>query len=113
MKENIRFLIVAILLSAGAVAAPYSVGSMITCNAKGIRQTVYHRPQHYALSPQVDDEQRNHKAEGRQFVDVSMFGKAKSPALLWHRFSFTPHPEFIHWIIKLCRYRVAFILLAL
>lgn len=84
MKENIQFVIAAILLSTGIVLIPCDARTNILLKTSGIRQAANLQEQQHG----------EYSARRLHWITRS---KGKSPALLWHRFSLTPQPVFFHW----------------
>jgi len=115
MKEKLQFAIATILLSTGIAIAPYNASSTTVTVTSGMRQMVSHQeqqhritllPEHGYLSASPFSQRRS---SAGQWGTVS---KGKSPALLWHRFSLTPQPVFLHWMMAIWRNHPVFVLLA-
>lgn len=107
MKECARFVIATILLSIGVAQIPTDARSAIAGKDGGISQTVSYKEQQYSndLSKRLPPQWRY---SAKQWGTVS---QGKSPALLWHRFSLTPQPVFLHWLMAVWSQQAACVLL--
>lgn len=107
MKESARSVITTILLSIGIAQISTDALSAMAAKDSGMSQTISYQEQQYGngLSKRLPPQWR-YSAE-----QWGTARQAKSPALLWHRFSLSPQPVFFHWVMAMWSQQAAFVLL--
>ncbi|MCS3434118.1 hypothetical protein [Klebsiella sp. BIGb0407] len=107
MQESTRFIIAVILLSIGGALIPGHAKSTIAVKSGGMSQTISYQEQQHG-----DDLSKRLPPQWRYSAEQwGTARQAKSPALLWHRFSLTPQPVFFHWVMAMWSQQAAFVLL--
>ena len=110
MKARIQCMIAAILLGAGLFSAPHSAGAVIARKASEIKHAIDNRLQQCAVEAPFMHNQWADKMTCFHRGAVITINKGKCSSLLWHRFSLTPHTEFIRWIARIWNYHPTFVL---
>lgn len=113
MKEKVQFAIAAILLSSVIAIVPYNASSATVTSGSGLKHMANYQEQQHRIKllPKRGDLSTRPFPQWRS--PAGKWGtvhKGKSPALLWHRFSLTPQPEFLHWMMAIWRYPVSVLL---
>lgn len=113
MKEKVQIAIAAILLSSGIAIALYNASSAIVAVGSGLRHMANHQEQHHRITLLSEHGYLSTRPLSQWRSPAGPWetvNKGKSPALLWHRFSLTPQPVFLYWMMAIWRHPVSVLL---